>query len=278
MAQFIEGRSLAQNVLDKLPARIQKLPRKPGLAVLLVGSDPASQLYVKFKQQAAERIGVRFTFQRMPERASFSTVLGQVDAWNADPEIDGILVQLPLPKTLKEQTIVERVDPEKDVDGFHPVNTGRYLGGERTNPPGLVEGILRLIATTGVNVNGMPATIVARESVFSQCLEHALAMLGVLARTVPTDGSHHNATIDSDVVVVAAGKPRIITGDDLKPGSIVIDVGINPLPDGSVVGDVDTATASKIVAWISPVPGGVGPMTVAMLLENVVRLAERNQT
>ncbi len=278
MTQFINGRRLAQHILDKLPARIRKLPRPPGLAVLLIGHNPASELYVKLKRQSAERVGVRFSLERRPEGVGRSNVLGQIDAWNADPEIDGILVQLPLPKTLKEQPVIERIHPEKDVDGFHPVNTGRYLSGERTNPPGLVEGILRLIVSTRVSINGHQATIVARESVFSRCLEHGLAMLGVLARTVPTDGSHHNATINSDVVVVAAGKPKLIVGEDLKPGSVVIDVGINPLPDGGVVGDVDTDTASKMAAWVSPVPGGVGPMTIAMLLENTVRLAEKNET
>lgn len=277
MAILIDGRSLAAIVRARLPSRIAKLDRKPGLAVMLIGHDAASELYVRLKRRTAEAIGILFRLQRYDDEVALSTVLAQIDAWNTDPQIDALLVQLPLPRHLREQEIIGRIGPEKDVDGFNAVNTDRYLNGEKTNPPVLIEGIMRLIESTGHDLKGLEATVVARRGVFSSCLVHALAMLGVSSRTIPTDGGHRNATITSDIIVVAAGKAGLIVGEDIKPNAIVIDVGINTLQDGSVVGDVDAKSVLPIAGWLTPVPGGVGPMTIAMLLENVVRLAEQNQ-
>lgn len=273
----IDGKALAAEIRNQLPPRIKRLPRPPGLAVVLIGNNQASELYVKLKQRAAEKIGILFTLNRQPKTAILSSVLNIIDAWNHDPEIDAILVQLPLPKPLKEQAVIEKIDSEKDVDGFHPLNTARYLTGERTDPPSLVEGILHLITSTAVEVHGLQATVVARPSIFTRCLEHGLVSRGVRVTTVRPNGLHHNETIQSQVVIVAAGRPGLIMGEDIQKDAIVIDVGINTLPNGAVVGDVDPETVAPVAGWLSPVPGGVGPMTIAMLLENVVRLAERNQ-
>lgn len=277
MARRIDGRSLAAAIRRTLPPRIAKLPRQPGLAVILVGNDPASELYVRLKQRAAGLIGVLFQLERYPATVSTATILKKIDEWNANPQVDALLIQLPLPTRLNENVIIERLDPNKDVDGFHPVNTARYLNGERTYPPGLVEGIRQLIQSTGRRLAGLSATIVARPSVFTQCLEHALGTIKVKTEIVPADGKHHNATLNADILVVAAGRPGLIKGEDVKPDAIVIDVGINTLPNGKIVGDVDVKSVQPVASWLTPVPGGVGPMTIAMLLENVVRLAERNE-
>lgn len=277
MAQLIDGRSLAAAIRAKLPGRVQILHRKPGLAVMIVGNNHASELYVKMKERAAREAGIVFTLERFPTNVQESALVKKIKEWNVDPRIDGILIQLPLPKGLHEDRVVETMEPEKDADGFHPVNTARFLGGERTNPPGLVEGIMRLIKSTQTPLAGLQAAIVARESVFTQCLQHSLQLEKVQTTITPTDGSHRPVTLNRDIVVVAAGREKLIVGDDLKPGAIVIDIGINEISDSQVVGDVDRTTAGPIAGWLSPVPGGVGPMTIAMLLENTVRLAERNQ-
>lgn len=277
MSQPIDGRSLALRIRRNLEPRVRKLVRPPGLNVLLVGHDPASELYVRLKGRAAERLGLRFALERFSTDSGEDAMLDRLDALNVSPTVDAILVQLPLPKPLHESTIIERIDPEKDVDGFHPVNTARYLNGERTNPPGLIEGILRLITITGRPLDGLTGVIVARESVFSTCLEHALAMSGILALTVPPDGHHRASTIGADLLIVAAGQAGLIIEDDVKPEAVIIDVGINAQPNGQVVGDVDPG-AYRRASWYTPVPGGVGPMTIAMLLENAVRLAELRET
>ena len=245
--------------------------------MVLVGNDPASKLYIKLKQRAAQEAGINFSLTRLPPSATQGEVLKSIDVFNTSPEIDAVLVQLPLPPKLNENAVVAHIDPDKDVDGFHPVNTARFLNHERTDPPVLIEGIMRLIAATRANFNSLSATIVAKDSIFRTCLAHELESQGVAVTCVQPDDSHHNATITSDIVIVAAGRPKLIHGDDLKPGAIVIDIGINTTPRGNVVGDVDTISANMNAGWITPVPGGVGPMTIAMLLENVVRLAERNE-
>jgi methylenetetrahydrofolate dehydrogenase (NADP+) / methenyltetrahydrofolate cyclohydrolase len=244
---------------------------------VLVGNDPASELYVKLKQRAAVNAGIGFTLTRLSADVDHETVLKAIDAFNLSAEIDAVLVQLPLPRGLHEDAVVAHIDPEKDADGFHPVNTARFLSNERTEPPALIEGIMRLVIAARADLNGLVSAIVARESVFSACLAHELKKRGASVVHALPDSKHHNATIAADIVIVAAGQQKLITGIDLKPGAIVIDVGINSLPDGKVIGDVDTTSATEIAGWITPVPGGVGPMTIAMLLENVVRLAERNE-
>ncbi|MBI4093165.1 MAG: bifunctional 5,10-methylenetetrahydrofolate dehydrogenase/5,10-methenyltetrahydrofolate cyclohydrolase [Candidatus Kerfeldbacteria bacterium] len=278
MVKLIDGRALAAAIQRTLPARTAKLPRQPGLSVMLVGHDPASELYVKLKGKAAQAAGIRFNLERFSRHANQQQLLNRLGAWNTDPETDAILIQLPLPRPLREQPIIEQMAPEKDADGFHPINTARFLSGQRSEPPGLVEGVLRLIAATGVSLGALKATIIARSSIFTDCLEHVFRTHGAFPRTVPPNGTHRATTLEADVVVIAAGRPKLLVGDDLKPGAIVIDVGINTLPNGSIVGDVDRQSVERVAGWLTPVPGGVGPMTIAMLLENVVRLTERNQT
>jgi len=276
-AKLIDGRALAQEIRNGLPARIGKLPRVPGLGVVLVGNDPASELYVRLKQRAAEKAGINFSLTRLSANTVQDDALKAVDAFNASPEIDAVLVQLPLPRHLSEDVIIAHIDPDKDVDGFHPINITRFLNDERADPPVLIEGIMRLIAAARTDLKDLAAAIVAKQGVFTECLAHELGRNGMSTTKAPPDGHHHNATVAADVVIVAAGRPKLIRGDDLKPGAIVVDVGINATPDKKVVGDIDTRSVKKIAGWITPVPGGVGPMTIAMLLENVVRLAERNE-
>jgi len=277
MTKLINGRKLADAIRSGLPNRIQRLPRKPGLAVALVGNDPASELYVQLKSKAAAAAGIDFSVRRFDDRSDENALITQIRTWNENPRIDAILVQLPLPPGFRENLVVDAIDPEKDADGFHRVNTARYISDGRTNPPGLVEGILRLIATTEQTLHGATVAIVARQSVFTDCLIHACSSAGASAIQVKPDGTHREVTSTADVVVVAAGRPGLISGDDLKPGCIVIDIGINRLPDGTIVGDVDRPSVNSVAGWLTPVPGGVGPMTIAMLLENTVRLAEKNQ-
>ncbi len=276
-ARIIDGRALAQQIRDSLPIRVKNLPRAPGLGVVLAGNDPASELYVRLKQRAAEKAGIGFTLTQLPADVDQGAALKAVDMFNTNPEIDAVLVQLPLPKQLQEDMMITHIDPNKDVDGFHPINITRFLNDERADPPVLIEGIMRLIAVACTDLTGLAAAIVAKPGVFSECLAHELGRRGMSIAKAPPDGHHHNATVTADIVIVAAGRPKLIKGNDLKPGAIVVDVGINALPDNKVVGDVDTASVKKIAGWITPVPGGVGPMTIAMLLENVVRLAERNE-
>lgn len=278
MATLIDGRAIAAGITAKLPARVARLPRKPGLGVILVGRDPASELYVKLKGKAAHDAGIVFWLSRFDDRADAESIVKKITAWNIDPQVDAILVQLPLPNHLPEDAVVEAMDPEKDVDGFHPVNTGRFINGERTNPPGLIEGILRLIAATTRTLTGTQTTVVARDSIFTRCLTYALTRAGSRVSVTPTDGQHRAQTLQADIVIVAAGRPNLIVGEDLKPGCIVIDIGINTLPNEKIVGDVNRPSVAPVAGWLTPVPGGVGPMTIAMLLENTVRLAERNQT
>lgn len=277
MATLIDGRRIAHAIRQTLPGRVARLPRTPGLGVLLIGRDPASELYVRLKQRAANEAGIELTLVRLPETATQDEALTAINRFNESPEIDAILVQLPVPHHLSEKKIIERIDPGKDVDGFHPVTTTRYLSGASTNPPALVEGIMRLIDATGEPLEEKTASIIAKRSVFTDCLQFALSQRGVTVTLTAPDGNHHFSTVLADIVIVAAGTPHLIIGDDCKSNAIIIDIGINPLPDGTVTGDVDRASVERIAGWITPVPGGVGPMTIAMLLENVVRLAERNE-
>ena len=276
--EWLDGKRMAQEVREGLAGRVAQLTergRTPGLAVILVGNDPASEIYVRNKQRACENVGIHSRTIKMPEETSQEELLGQIRALNADPQIHGILVQLPLPRHLNEREALEAILPEKDVDGFHPVNAGKLLSGQQTVVPCTPKGIMRMIAASGLSLTGKEAVVVGRSNIVGKPMALLLLQAGCTVTVC------HSKTVDlpahtrrADVLVAAVGKPGLITADMVKPGAIVVDVGINRV-DGKVVGDAATEEVGRVAGWLTPVPGGVGPMTIAMLLENTVEAAER---
>lgn len=277
-ATLLDGKALARSVQRELVPRVRALPRPPGLAVVLVGEDPASQVYVRRKGEVAERLGLVHRQINLPAAASQAELEAVVDALNADPAIDGILVQLPLPPHIPALAILDRLDPDKDVDAFHPVNAGRLSQGRPVFAPCTPSGVMRLLAQTGLGLQGKEAVVVGRSNIvgrpMAQLLEQAGATVTVChSRTRDLEAAVRRA----EVLVVAIGQARFIPGAWVREGAVVVDVGMNRLPDGGLVGDVDLEAAAERAAWLTPVPGGVGPMTIALLMENTVRSAERRQ-
>lgn len=279
-AQIIDGKGLAAAVRRGVAERVRRLQERhgvvPGLSVILVGDDPASAIYVRNKRRACEELGIRSTVHHLPADTTADELAALIERCNADPEVHGILLQLPLPGHLDPDSFLARIDPRKDVDGFHPVNMGRLLQGRPYLVPCTPAGILRLIDAAGVPLEGRRAVVVGRSNIVGK----PTAIL-LLARHA-TVTICHSRTRDlpavcreADVLVAAAGRPAMVRGDWIKPGAVVIDVGINRLRDGRLVGDVDFESASAVAGHITPVPGGVGPMTVAMLMDNAVTAAER---
>jgi methylenetetrahydrofolate dehydrogenase (NADP+)/methenyltetrahydrofolate cyclohydrolase len=280
-ARIIDGKQCAERVRAETKMRAeafaQRHGRKPGLDVVLVGDDPASHIYVNSKEKMSGQVGLRGLVHRMPASTSQRALIDKVAALNADPNVDGILVQLPLPKGLDAQAVVQSVDPRKDVDGLHPVNAGLLA----TGSPGLrsctPSGCMRLIAETGLNLVGKRALVVGRSNLVGKPIafmlleQHATV---TLAHSRTVDLAAHVA--QADVLIAAVGVPELIKGDWIKPGAVVIDVGTNRLADKRLVGDVEFEVAKQRAGFITPVPGGVGPMTIAMLLQNTVEAAERN--
>lgn len=277
-AQILDGKAMSTELRQKLAARVNALKTRgvtPGLAVILVGEDPASQIYVRNKGKGCEEIGVHSVTITMPADATQDMLEDQIRALNADPDIHGILVQLPLPRHLDEAAALACIAPEKDVDGFHVQNAGRLLNGL----PGVVactpKGAMHMIRQTGVKLSGKQAVVVGRSNIVGK----PMAILLLNANCTVTLCHSHTAdlaalTRRADVLVAAVGRANFITADMVKPGAIVIDVGINRV-DGKVVGDVDFEAVKEVAGWITPVPGGVGRMTITMLLENTVEAAEK---
>ncbi len=275
-AQLLDGKVIAAEVADALRARVRALPRPPGLAVVLVGDDPASAVYVRSKGRRAAELGFHSEQVDLPVTTTDADLLAVVARLNADPRVDGILVQLPLPRGVNKDRILDHVDPHKDVDGFHPVNVG-LLSQKR---PGFVActplGVMELLARTGVSLRGKDAIVVGRSNIvgrpMAQLLDHADCTVTMAhSRTVDLAGHVGRA----DIVVAAVGIRGLVRGEWIKPGAIVIDVGMNRDENGKLCGDVEFAGAAARAAWITPVPGGVGPMTIAMLMANTVTSAER---
>ena len=279
MTQLLDGKTLASQIQTDLATHIQALTaqghRPPGLAVIMVGDNPASAAYVRNKERACSRVGMVSYGQHLPATVAQSEVAALIQQLNADPLVDGLLVQLPLPDHLDAVALLLATDPDKDVDGLHPINLGRLVRGE----PGLRSctpyGVMRLLSTAGIDPAGVSAVVVGRSILVGKPM--ALMLLEANATVTVA----HSRTPDlsalmrqADILVAAVGRPGMVTAADIKPGSVVIDVGINrvELPDGSarLVGDVDFASVEPVAGAITPVPGGVGPMTVAMLLENTV--------
>lgn len=268
-AQLLNGKQLAADIRSRLKEKIAGFAAAPGLAVILVGNDPASEIYIRAKQKACAEIGIRAEAFHLPENTSQAELTGLINRLNNTPEINGILVQLPLPRHLNEKEILLAVAPEKDVDGFHPYNAGSIIQ-KRAGAfaPCTPKGILRLLDTTGKDLNGLNAVIVGRSQIVGMPAAHLLLNRNC---TVTITHSHtqnlQKICQTADILIAALGKPEFITGEYIKPGAIVIDVGINRTENG-LKGDVNFAEAAEIASYITPVPGGVGPMTIAMLLEN----------
>jgi methylenetetrahydrofolate dehydrogenase (NADP+)/methenyltetrahydrofolate cyclohydrolase len=279
MARLLDGKALAARVTEEVKvavdARVASGRRAPGLAVVLVGENAASQVYVRNKRHTTETVGMRSYAHDLPADVSEARLLALIDELNADPSVSGILVQLPLPSHVDPERVTERIDPRKDVDGFHPYNIGRLVLKRPTLRPCTPYGCMRLLAETGESLVGKHAVIIGQSNIVGRPM--ALELL--MARCTVT--VCHSATRDlpqvvrqGDIVVAGVGKPKFVAGDWIRTGAIVIDVGINRGADGKLVGDVDFDAAKARAAWITPVPGGVGPMTIAMLLSNTLRAAE----
>jgi len=273
-ASVIDGKKIAQEIQEEVREQVTHLNTRPGLAVLLVGNNPASELYVSLKQKAARKAGIDVHLYRFEENAPEEEVLKALDWLNKDSEVHAILVQLPLPEHLKTETIIRAIDPKKDVDGFHPENVKGILENKNRLTPGLSLGILQLILACGIELPGKKIAIVGKSPAFTAVLKHVLEAYETQVSIVAPDEDAHRTTREADVLVVAAGKPRWITDRDIKENAIIIDVGTNTLSDGETIGDVDFESCAHKASWITPVPGGVGPMTVAMLLKNTILLAQ----
>jgi methylenetetrahydrofolate dehydrogenase (NADP+)/methenyltetrahydrofolate cyclohydrolase len=278
-AQLIDGKTIAANLRQQIAQRVaerrQQGKRAPGLAVILVGNDPASQVYVSHKRKDCEEVGFLSQAYDLPASTSQAELLALIDRLNEDTNIDGILVQLPLPQHLDASLLLEHIRPDKDVDGFHPYNIGRLAQRMPLLRPCTPKGIITLLQSTGVDLYGMHAVVVGASNIVGRPMAMELLLAGctvTITHRFTKDLPGHVAT--ADIVVVAAGKPGLVKGEWIKEGAIVIDVGINRQKDGKLIGDVVYETARPRAGWITPVPGGVGPMTRACLLENTLHAAE----
>jgi methylenetetrahydrofolate dehydrogenase (NADP+)/methenyltetrahydrofolate cyclohydrolase len=280
-AQIIDGNAIAaqirQDIKRRVEARKEKGQRVPGLAVILVGENPASQVYVNHKRKDCAEVEFNSISHDLPAQTSQEELLALIDQLNADPTVDGILVQLPLPVHIDVSTVIERISPDKDVDGFHPYNIGRLTVQLPTLRPCTPRGCMTLLESTGVELKGLDAVVVGASNIVGRPMALELLLAGCTVTVC------HSKTRDlqdkvsrADIVVVAVGRPEMVKGDWLKEGGIVIDVGMNRLESGKLVGDVEFASAKEKASFITPVPGGVGPMTRATLLQNTADAADRH--
>jgi len=278
-AQIIDGKAIAatlrQDIKKRVDLRLEKGLRPPGLAVILVGTDSASQVYVGSKRKACEEVGFKSLAYDLPASTSAEELLKLIDELNADETIDGILVQLPLPAHIPSETVIERIRPDKDVDGFHPYNIGRLSIRQPVLRSCTPRGVMTLLENTGVEIRGLDAVVVGASNHVGRPMALELLLAGctvTVCHRFTRDLENH--VRGADLLVVAVGKPSIVRGEWIKDGAMVIDIGINRNEQGKLVGDIDFDTAKQRAAWITPVPGGVGPMTVATLLQNTLEAAE----
>ncbi|ORM85840.1 bifunctional methylenetetrahydrofolate dehydrogenase/methenyltetrahydrofolate cyclohydrolase [Pantoea deleyi] len=278
-AKIIDGKTIAQQVrvevAEKVKQRLAAGKRAPGLAVVLVGENPASQIYVASKRRACEEVGFHSRSYDLPAATREAELLDLIDTLNQDDEIDGILVQLPLPAGIDNVKVLERITPDKDVDGFHPYNVGRLCQRAPTLRPCTPRGIVTLLERYNIDTYGLNAVVVGASNIVGRPMSMELLLAGcttTVTHRFTKDLRHH--VEHADLLVVAVGKPGFIPGEWIKPGAIVIDVGINRLESGKVVGDVEFNSASERASYITPVPGGVGPMTVATLIQNTLQACE----
>ena len=279
-AQILDGKAIAESLKQDLKRatdiRLKSGKRPPGLAVVLLGADPASEVYVSSKRRGCEEIGFKSTSYDLPVTTTEAELLELINTLNHNSEIDGILVQLPLPVHINADNIIEHIAPHKDVDGFHPYNIGRLAQRNPQLRPCTPKGMITMLNETGIDLRGQEAVVIGASNIVGRPMSLELLLAGCTTTVC------HRMTRDlelhvrrADILIVAVGRPNFIPGEWVKPGAIVLDVGINRLKDGSLVGDVEFHAARDKAAWISPVPGGVGPMTVATLLENTLYAAEK---
>jgi len=278
-AQIIDGKHIAAELRKTLKKRIDKRLvsglRKPGLAVILVGSDPASEVYVRNKRKGCEEVGIESIAYDLDSETSQEKLLSIIDELNENDAIDGILVQFPVPAHIDTETVIERIRPDKDVDGFHPYNVGRLVTRMPVLRPCTPRGVMTLLESTGEPIRGQDAIIVGASNHVGRPMAMELLLAGCTITVCHRFTKDLQAKVaQADIVVVAVGKPGIVKGEWIKPGAVVIDVGINRADDGKLVGDVNFDAAQEKASWITPVPGGVGPMTVATLLQNTTDAAE----
>ena len=286
--KLIDGKELARSLRGEIAAGVAGLKAEkgvtPGLAVILVGDNPASVSYVTAKKRACVEAGMLSREIRLPAETTEEELIARVKELNADPEIHGILVQLPVPKHIRDKAVIDAIAPEKDVDGFTPINVGKMMIGDECFLPCTPHGIIKLIEFSGMDIRGKHVVVIGRSNIVGKPVAALLARKETnatvtLCHTGTPDVAHF--TRDADIVVVAAGRPNTLTGDMLKPGAVVIDVGVNRIPDATkpkgfrLVGDADFESCSKVAGAITPVPGGVGPMTITMLLWNTLESARR---
>ena len=274
-AQLIDGKAVAAQTLADVQAQIATRRaaglRAPCLATLLVGDDPASHVYVRNKRDACGKVGITSRHEPLPADLSHAALLDMIDALNADDEVDGILVQFPLPSHFNTTEVIERILPTKDVDGFHPYNLGRLAQRQPVLRPCTPYGVMALLAHTGVNIKGMRALVIGASNHVGRPMALELLLAGVTTTTAHRFTRNLDQEVaNAEILVAAVGKPGLVPGAWVRPGAIVIDVGINRLADGRLVGDITAEAARERAAWITPVPGGVGPMTVAMLMRNTL--------
>ncbi len=277
-ARLIDGKSIAATLRADVAARVAAAGFTPGLAVVLVGDDPASRVYVRTKDRAARDAGIHARTIRLPADTAQADLLATIRSLNDDPAVDGILVQLPLPPAIQSQAVIEAIDPAKDVDGFHPTNVGYLADGRPVLVPCTPLGVMQLLRATGIATSGARAVVLGRSAIVGR------PMAGLLLAADATVTIAHSRTRDlagecrrADILVAAVGRPEMVTAGWIQPGATVIDVGINRLPDGRLVGDVAFDACAAVAGAITPVPGGVGPMTVACLLENTLTASLRRR-
>lgn len=277
MAQIIDGKKISSEMRAEISEEVKALAQRgivPGLAVIIVGEDPASKVYVRNKGRACAEVGIYSEIIEMPESTSETELLAKIAELNARPEINGILVQLPLPRHINESAVIAAISPDKDVDAFSEVNVGKIMIGDFRFLPCTPAGVMELLRRSGIEIEGKNAVVVGRSNIVGK--PQAMLLLHANATvTVCHSRTRNLAEIcrGADILVVAIGKADFITADMVKPGAVVIDVGMNRRPDGKLTGDVDYAAVSEVAGYITPVPGGVGPMTITMLLRNTVTAA-----
>jgi len=280
-ATIISGKELAKQKREQMKLEVERLEKsglKPGLAVILVGNNPASRSYVKGKEKASTEVGIYSRLIEMPEETTEAELLAEIDRLNSDDSIHGILVQLPLPAQINEKLVIERIDPAKDVDGFHPISIGKMMIGEETFLPCTPFGIVEMIKSIGVELEGKHVVVIGRSNIVGKPVGQLL--LNENATVTYCHSRTKNLaemTKQADVLVVAIGKANVIGAEHIKPGAVVIDVGVNRLDTGKLCGDVIFDEAKEVASYITPVPGGVGPMTITMLLHNTIEAAKRIQ-
>lgn len=279
VAVIIKGNEVAEKKRAQLTEEVVKLKEQgivPGLAVILVGEDPASRSYVKGKEKGCEQVGIYSELIELPETITEERLLAKIDRLNGDDRINGILVQLPLPKHIEEKAIIERISPEKDVDGFHPISVGRMMTGQDTFLPCTPHGIVELVKETNLDISGKHVVVIGRSNIVGKPVGQ------LFLNENATVTYYHSKTQNmkelsklADILIVAVGRPKMITADYIKEGAVVIDVGVNRLETGKLCGDVDFDNVLDVAGYITPVPKGVGPMTITMLLHNTVESAKR---